>query len=111
MFVGYTGQVVPKPWAMLPWAVLSAAINSFGEEFMTRNVLVVVVHARSARLRPHLLLERRLGRARDDRQRSLGPAVRRSRGSWERAGVMFQRSDERKITPPLSRSVYQCVCP
>jgi hypothetical protein len=42
-FVGFTGTVVAKPWAMVPVAMMLAAINAFEEEFLNRNVLVGAV--------------------------------------------------------------------
>ena len=43
IFVSDQGLVVSKPWTMMPWAVLFAGINAFGEEFLYRNALVPAV--------------------------------------------------------------------
>jgi len=45
IFASYGDLSVSKPWAMMPWAVLFAAINAFGEEFLYRNALVPAVQA------------------------------------------------------------------
>ena len=43
VFLYFTGAVVSNVWTMAAWAVLFAAINAFGEEFINRNVLVPAV--------------------------------------------------------------------
>lgn len=43
VFVGFTGTAAPKSWAMVPVAVMLAAINAFEEEFLNRNVLIGAV--------------------------------------------------------------------
>ncbi|HTA66656.1 MAG TPA: CPBP family intramembrane glutamic endopeptidase [Bryobacteraceae bacterium] len=42
-FVGLTGAPAPNSWAMVPTAVMLAAINAFQEEFIYRNVIAGAV--------------------------------------------------------------------
>lgn len=42
-FVAFTGTAGSKSWAMVPVAVMLAAVNAFEEEFLNRNLLVGAV--------------------------------------------------------------------
>jgi membrane protease YdiL (CAAX protease family) len=43
VFVAFTGTAGSKSWAMVPGAVMLAAVNAFEEEFLNRNLLVGAV--------------------------------------------------------------------
>jgi membrane protease YdiL (CAAX protease family) len=43
IFVGSTGSRVSGSWSMMPWAVLFAAINAFGEEAVNRSLFIGAV--------------------------------------------------------------------